>query len=238
MLNLFITSPLKHSGKTFITAGLAATMQSLGYTTSVYKPIQTAGIERAGFMQSPDLTYIKTLDPYINTHFSFLFKSDSEPIIASEQEEEAIDIELINKEYKRIIAVSDCTIVDSDGGIMTPIAPNTLNADLIKTLQIPVLLTVKPDADAVTSTLSSIYIAQEKGINIRGVVIDDITDDCSKNLLTSLSRLVEEFTNVKILGLVPHLSKDASPEDIISAILNGIDIESVFDVKIEKLDMN
>lgn len=238
MLNIFITSPLKHSGKTFITAGLAATMQSLGYTTSVYKPIQTAGIERAGFMQSPDLTYIKSLDPYINTHFSFLFKSDSEPIIASELEEEAIDIELINKEYKRILAVSDCTIVDTDGGIMTPIAPNTQNVDLIKTLQMPVLLTVKPDADAVASTLSSIYIAQEKGINIRGVVIDDITDDCSKTLLTSLSRLVEEFTNVKILGLVPHLSKDASPEDIISAILNGMDIESVFDVKIEKLDMN
>ena len=189
-------------------------------------------------MQSPDLTFIKMLDPYINTHFSFLYKSDAEPIIASELEEEAIDIDLINNEYKRVIATSDCTIVDSDGGIMTPVAPNTMNADLIKTLQIPVLFTVQPNSDAVSSTLSSIYIAQEKGITVRGVVINGIEEDCSKTLLTSLSRLIEEFTNVKVLGLVPQLSKESSPEDIITAILNGIDIESVFDVKIEKLDMN
>jgi hypothetical protein len=38
--------------------------------------------------------------------------------------------------------------------------------------------------------------------------------------------------------LVPHLSEKLSPEDLISEILNGVDIESVFNVKIEKLDLN
>ena len=61
MLNLYITSTEKRQGKTFLTAGIAATMQSLGYTTSVYKPIQTSGKEINGFMQSPDLTFIKTI---------------------------------------------------------------------------------------------------------------------------------------------------------------------------------
>ena len=75
MLSLYITSANRKEGKTFLTAGLAATMQSLGYSTCVYKPIQTAGIEINGFMQSPDLTYVKTVDPYIDTHFSYLFKS-------------------------------------------------------------------------------------------------------------------------------------------------------------------
>ena len=54
MLNLYVTSANRKEGKTFLTAGLAATMQSLGYSTCVYKPIQTAGIEINGFMQSPD----------------------------------------------------------------------------------------------------------------------------------------------------------------------------------------
>ena len=45
MLNLYITSSNRKEGKTFLTAGLAATMQSLGYSTAVYKPIQTGGIE-------------------------------------------------------------------------------------------------------------------------------------------------------------------------------------------------
>ena len=41
MLNIYITSANKGEGKTFLTAGLAATMQSLGYKTNVYKPIET-----------------------------------------------------------------------------------------------------------------------------------------------------------------------------------------------------
>ena len=103
-------------------------------------------------------------------------------------------------------------------------------------LQIPVLLTLKSNEDSVITTLSAINNAQEHGILVRGVVIDDIADDCPKNILTSLPRLIEEYSNIKVLGLVPHINT-SSPEDIITAILNGIDIESVFDVKIEKLEL-
>ena len=90
MLNLYITSNNKGDGKTFVTAGLAATMQSLGYATSVYKPIQTSGKVINGFTQSPDLTFIKAIDPYINTHFSYLYKINAEPLIASEIENNQI----------------------------------------------------------------------------------------------------------------------------------------------------
>ena len=238
MLNIYITSPSKKQGKTLLTAGIAATMQSLGYTTSVYKPIQTSGKENNGFMQSPDLTFLKTVDPYINTHFSYLYKSKSEPLIASESENEQIDIDFINKEYKRILTLSECTILDGDSGLLSPIAPNVLNADMIRLLNIPILIVTKPDENAVNNTLMTIACALEKGIEIRGVVINDIPEDCPKELLTSIPRIIEEFTNVKILGLIPHLNGKHTPEDLITSILNGIDIESVFNVKIEKLDIN
>lgn len=237
MLKLYVTSSNKKEGKTFVTAGLAGTMQSLGYSTCVYKPIQTSGIEHNGFMQSPDLTYIKTIDPYIDTHFSYLFKSDLEPLIASELENEPIDVELINSEYTRISTITDCTILDGDYGIMSPLAPGIQTADLIKRLQIPLLFVVTPRDNSINDTLLSIYTAQEKGLDIRGVVINNIKEDCPKALLSAIPRVIEEYTNVKILGLVPHLEGNFTPEDLITSILNGIDIESVFDVKIEKLDL-
>ncbi len=237
MLNLYVTSSNRKEGKTFITAGIAATMQSLGYSTCVYKPVQTAGIEINGFMQSPDLTYIKTIDPYIDTHFSYLFKSNLEPLIASELENEPIDIDLINSEYNRITAMSECTIIDGDCGIMSPLAAGVQTADMVKHLQVPLLFVVTPRDDSINDTLLSIYTAQEKGIDIRGVIINNITEDCPKNLLTAIPRVIEEYTNIKILGLVPHLESGFSPEDLITGILNGIDIESVFNVKIEKLEL-
>ncbi len=237
MLKLYVTSSNKKEGKTFITAGIAGTMQSLGYSTCVYKPIQTGGIEHNGFMQSPDLTYIKTIDPYIDTHFSYLFKSNMEPLIASEIENEPIDIELINSEYSRILSVSDCTLLDGDYGILSPLAPGVQTADLIKKLQIPLLFVVTPRDDSINDTLLSIYTAQEKGLDIRGVVINNIKEDCPKSLLNAIPRVIEEYTNVKILGLVPHIEAKFTPEDLITCILNGIDIESIFNVKIEKLDI-
>jgi dethiobiotin synthetase len=238
MLNLYITSSQKRQGKTFLTAGISATMQSLGYSTSVYKPIQTSGKELNGFVQSPDLTFIKTIDPYINTHFSYLYKSDLEPVIAAEADSETIDIDYINNEYKRITSVSDCTIIDGDSGILSPIAPNILVADMLRKLNVPLLIVTEPDLNAVNNTFMTIACALEKGIEIRGVVINNIKKDCPKNLLNSFTRIIEEYTNVKILGLIPHLSAGLTPEDLITAILNGVDIESIFNVKIEKLDMN
>ena len=48
----------------------------------------------------------------------------------------------------------------------------------------------------------------------------------------------EEYSNVKILGLLPNLGERIQPEELITGILNGIDIESIFNIKIEKLDFN
>ena len=238
MLNLYVTSANRKEGKTFLTAGLAATMQSLGYSTCVYKPIQTAGIEINGFMQSPDLTYVKTVDPYIDTHFSYLFKSEYEPLIASEQENEPIDVELINSEFQRISAVSDCTILDGDCGLLSPLAPSVQTVDMVKRLQLPVLFGVTPREDSINDTLISIYTAQEKGVEIRGVILNNIKNDCPKTLLTAIPRVIEEYTSVKILGLISHVEGKLAPEDLITSILNGVDIESIFNVKIEKLDCN
>lgn len=238
MLKIYVTSGNKKDGKTFITAGLATTMQSLGYKTCVYKPIQTAGIEINGFMQSPDLTFIKTMDPYINTQFSYLFKSKAEPLIAAENENEYIDIEFINNEYNKILSTSECTILDGDCGLLSPLAPSVQTTDLIRRLQIPVLFTITPREDSINDTLLSIYAAQERGINIRGVIINNIKQDCSKELLTAITRVIEEYSNIKILGLIPYLGEKITPEDLISGTLNGVDIESIFDIKIEKLDFN
>ena len=238
MLNLYITSANRGDGKTMLSAGLAATMQSLGYKTSVYKPVQTGGKELNGFMQSPDLTFIKSVDPYINTQFTYLFKSKTEPLIAAENENKFIDIEQIVNDYQKIAFTSECTILDGDCGVLSPLAPSLQNIDIIKRLQIPVLFIVTPKEDAINDTLLSIYVAQERGLEVRGVVINDIKEDCSPELLTSITRIIEDYTNVKILGLVPHKEGKIAPEDLITSVLNGIDIESVFNVKIEKLELN
>ena len=105
-------------------------------------------------------------------------------------------------------------------------------------MQVPTLFVISPREDSINDTLLSIYTAQEKGVEVRGVIINNIQDNCPKETLTATTRIIEEYSNVSILGLLPHLGEKVLPEELITGILNGIDIESVFNVKIEKLDLS
>ena len=237
MLSLYIASTEQKAGKTFISTGLATTMQSLDYSTCVYKPVQTAGIEINGFMQSPDLTYVKTIDPYIETYFTYLFKSDCEPLIAAEKEKEYIDVELIAREYKEILERYDCSILDGSNGLMSPLAPGVTTLDMLKLLRVPMLLVISPSAEAINNALMMINLATEKGVEVRGAVINNIPVYSDSVKLTSIPRIVEEYSDAKILGLVNRIEDKFNPNELITSILNGIDIESVFNVKIAKLDL-
>ena len=79
--------------------------------------------------------------------------------------------------------------------------------------------------------------ARTKNITIRGIILNDCpfgTDDVNIN---SLPNLIEQHSGVRVLGIIPHIDSITriKPEDMIAYILSGVDIESVFDVKIAKL---
>lgn len=239
MLNVFITGSDINVGKTFISAGLAATMQSLNYSTCVYKPIQTGASGKNGFMQSHDLLFVRNIDPFIKTYSTYLLKDFASPVISAENENIVIDRNLIKSDFETIKKENDCAIVESTGGIMTPISKKYLVSDLINTLDIPVVIVIKPDVGTVNQTLMTINHAQSKGINIRGIIINNYPEGNVDLNLRSAPRLIEEYTDAKILGIIKHFSdiKQITPSDLITNILNGIDIESVFNVKIAKLDV-
>ena len=235
MIELFVSGSEKNSGKTFVTAGIAATMQSLGYSTSVYKPVQTGAIEKNGFIQAPDLAFVKFIDPYIKTYFTYLLKNDAIPLISAEMEHTFINKEVICQDYKSI--VDECILTDGTCGLATPLAEDFMEQDMVKMLDIPVLLVVSPNESSVNNTLANINQAVASGVKIRGVVINDCPDVIQDVNIKSMPKLIEKYTDTKILGVMPHFEdlKKINPNDLISNVLTGIDIESVFDVKIAKL---
>ena len=57
-MNIFVTGTDTDIGKTVVTAGIAAVMQSLGYKAGVFKPFQSGAEEKNGFFVSPDLAFV------------------------------------------------------------------------------------------------------------------------------------------------------------------------------------
>ena len=116
-MNIFVTGTDTEIGKTMISAGLATIMQSLGYTSSVYKPIQTGAIEKQTFLQAPDLAFVKQIDPFLTTYCTYLLKSTAVPVISAEYAGLSIDMTKIQKDYRKITKSADIVVTEGAGGL-------------------------------------------------------------------------------------------------------------------------
>ena len=211
-------------------------MQSLGYSTGVYKPVDCGAIEKNGFIQSLDLAFVKFVDPNIKTYFSYLFKTFASPLVAAAAEKIAIDKNVILQDFQSLIDRNECLIVQGNDGLATPYGKNFLESDLIKCFDMPMLFVVSPNM-SVNNIILSINHAISEEIKLRGVLINNYpaaTEDVNIKLLP---RLIEEYSDAKIMGILPIIENymTVNPNDLIENILMGVDLEAVFQVRIAKL---
>jgi len=237
-MNIFITGTETRIGKTLIGAGLATIMQSLGYASAVYKPIQTGAIEKQSFLQAPDLAFVKQIDQFLTTYCTYMLKSPAVPVISAEYAGLTIDITKIQKDYKKIIKTADTVVIEGTGGLLTPISPSMYNADIAKCLGLPLLIITRPDVSSVSNTLLAINYAKSIDVEIAGVIVNMYPENTLDINIRTAPRLIEEYSDTKVLGIIKHFGKYTKLNAglLIDTILNSVDIEEIFKIKIPKLN--
>ena len=238
MLSIFISGLVRQSGKTLLTAGLAGTMQSLCYSTSVYKPIQTGAILLNNNLVSQDLQAVKNIDANIKTSSLYNFQSQLTPLVAAYEGDSKIDITSIYNGFQTNIQMTECHIVEGANSIFSPIDERRTEADIVKTLGLPLLLVVNPKISSIGEVISGINFIRLNKVNLLGVVVNDY-DENSENLEEKyFPQLIKEYSNVEILGNLPHYEdmRDLTPDTLIADVLNQVDIERIFGLKIAKLN--
>lgn len=238
-MNVFVTGTSSKAGKTFVTAALASIMQSLSYKTAVYKPIQLGAFEQNTFIVAPDISYVKKFDPYLSAECTYSFKNNMSPVIAAELEAIKINPKNILKDYTILKDKYDTVIVEGIGGILTPIAARFTVANLVKMLNIPIVIITNPNDESVNDTILTANHAEAMGIKINGIIINKYPEGCEDMKIKTLPRLFEEYTKASVIGIIKELDGygESTPGAIIDNVLNGVDIEKFFDVKIPKLDV-
>ena len=171
-MNIYITSLNKNSGKTVVSAGISAVMQSLGYKACVYKPIQTGAIDKGKYLISPDLTFVKMLDPYITTHSTYMMVNKAVPEVSADIENIAININNIKKDYKSLLKNAETLVTEAPCSLMSPIGNNLFAYNIPMTLNIPTIMVVAPNSDTIGQYIAEINAAKAIGIDISGVIIN------------------------------------------------------------------
>lgn len=239
-MNIFVTGTDTEVGKTVVTAGLAAVLQSLGFTVGVYKPIQTGGcFNESGYLYSPDLEFVSQVDENIFTKCSYLLKTPAAPVVSAPLDGEFIDMNVIVRDYKTLAGQCDFLIVEGIGGISVPITPSSTVKDLIKILNIPALIVARPDLGTINHSILTVEYAKKYNIDLIGIVISGYPLGTINVAIKTAAQTIANFSQVEVLGTIPKIAnlglKNPQAELLIESIIQNIDLEKVFRTKLPKL---
>lgn len=241
-MNIFITGTDTDVGKTFVTAGIAAVMQGLGYKTSVYKPVQSGCIVENGELIPPDLNFVNFIDSNITVKSSYNLLHPVAPALAAMLENVRINRNDIVRDYRELCKKSDFVIVEGAGGLLVPVYQDFLIRDLVKLLDLPLVIIARPDLGTVNHTLLTIEAAKKQGINVLGVIISNYPKDTDDISIKAAPGLISELSGVKILGILPHIEcseqDNSFPDHLIEEVLHNISLQEIFNVSIPKLSCN
>ncbi|MEN9703941.1 MAG: Dethiobiotin synthase [Bacteroidota bacterium] len=143
-------------GKTVVSAILTA-----GLKADYWKPVQSGDIETG------DAYWIRKWVPSATIHPStYALTQPLSPHSAAEIDGLTIELE------KFKIPTDQTLIIELAGGIMVPLNDHETNLDLIKKLDIPVILVSKNYLGSINHTLLSYEILKQQGVQMTGIVFN------------------------------------------------------------------
>ena len=179
MLKIMFAAMASDSGKTSVTCGMLSLLSEMG-------------LDPCAFKCGPDY-----IDPMF--HRSVLGVSSHN-----------IDLYMCGKDraremFRRYSAGHGACVVEGVMGYYDGLSGTSIKAsacDVAETLDIPVVLVVRPKGTALT------LAAQIKGMvefrkptHIKGIILND----CSKMVYTAFAKAYERETGVPVLGYIPHV---------------------------------
>jgi len=178
---------------------LGKILKEQGVNVGYIKPIESGGVE--------DTTYAKTeleLSEDLGLLNPINLKNPLSPNIAAVVEDVEININKIKESFQKLKESHEYLIVEGAGGVCVPIKTDYLMADLIKDLNLPCVLVTRPDLGTINHTILSVEYLRNKGILVKGVIINCIDELKNVPYYEETFKAIEEFGNIEIIGVVKN----------------------------------
>jgi dethiobiotin synthetase len=207
-MKLFVTSSGTDSGKTYISCGLLERRKADGHKVHALKPLQsgcedhdpTADIARLLRACGEEVS-----DTTLRASAPWRFKAPLAPPLAAALEHRVIDFNEVVEFCRQHIAMTQGDLlIEGVGGVMAPLTKAHLNIDLIKALDLPVLLIGGSYLGAMSHTLSVIDNINHRQIRCMGLVINET--EGSTVSLTDTYDLIKPFCGPIPIVICPRHS--------------------------------
>lgn len=181
---IFITGTDTGVGKTVIASALATYMNSCGHKVSVMKPIETGCFIRSNILVPSDgmkLKYAAGSNDLLSNIAPVRFKNPLAPMPAAKLEKKPVDIKRIEQCFHSLQRESDFIIVEGLGGILVPISKGYSVRDLIKKLELPLLIVARPVLGTLNHILLTVEAARKEKIEVKAIVLSGFNNK-TKNI--------------------------------------------------------
>lgn len=196
---IFITGTDTGVGKTAAALVIGVLLQEKGMDVGVMKPVQCAGNDARLLKKSFGLRdALEDINPYFAPE-------PLSPHLAFARQKKSIRISGIQRAYARLAARHDFMIVEGAGGLMVPLTDNYLMGDLIRDLDLGVIIVARLGLGTINHTLLTIHQAREMGLDVRGVVFNQTEKRKGAIPERTNPEAIQKYGRVKVLGTIPYL---------------------------------
>lgn len=176
---VFVTGTDTGVGKTVVAAGLTAWCRVRGVSVGVMKPVATGGRDiRQGTRKcliSPDAMRLAAAGG-VEDSWSLInpvcYRQPLAPYTASLSTGHPLSWRKVRRAFETLSARHSFLIVEGIGGLLVPLSRRRTVVDLIRMLQLPVLVVSRLRLGTLNHTLLTVRQAQEEGLSVVGVVLN------------------------------------------------------------------
>jgi dethiobiotin synthetase len=205
---LLIAGTDTDAGKTVVTAAIAAYWQKYYPQRSLgmMKPIQSGLGDRELYQT------LFNLDQSPEEITPLYFQAPLAPPIAAAKENRQIDLAIVWRTLLALQKQRDFVLVESLGGLGSPITDELTVADLAGEWRLQTFLVVPVRLGAIAQAVANVALARQHKINLRGIILN-CTQPRTEEEIADLTppELIQSLTNIPVLGCVPYLE---NPRDL------------------------
>ena len=202
----FVTGTDTACGKTAVSLGLMWALQQRGLRALGMKPVASGSRVTADGLRNDDALRLQVQGswslPYAAVN-PYAFEPPIAPHIAAQQAGMEIELARLRRAYRELAAAADAVIVEGVGGWHVPLGPDTDITDLVRELDLPVLLVVGLRLGCLNHALLSVESILGSAVPLAGWVATQVERDMrarDENLATLEARIA-----APCLGVVPWL---------------------------------
>ncbi len=207
MKPLFITGTDTGVGKTHIGASLSAFLSvSKGLNVGVMKPFESGLAKRDKDSLPWDAICLKEASGStddLDMVSPYTFEAPLAPEVAAMIAGVSIDLDVLDKIYRTILAGHDVTIVEGAGGILVPIKDGFFYLDLIKRWKAPVIVVSRLGLGTINHTLLTCRYLKSHDVPVIGVILND-TEGAGDLAAKTNPEVLKHYLDVPLLGTFPH----------------------------------